>query len=197
MTPTDRAEINRANAQHSTGPKTEAGKQRISMNALKHGMTATSVVVPLQSLDAYRLHVERYMDKCQPEGPIETDLVQSLADTAWRQNRINDIEENLMFLPLDAQAKSIAAMSMHSQRLERQYDRTEKHLRELQELRRAQETEQLDQVLNIIEMHESKGESFNPSDHGFVFSEPEIASARRQRARTRLAAQALRAAAAA
>jgi len=32
----DRAVINRANAQHSTGPRTEAGKQRASLNALRH-----------------------------------------------------------------------------------------------------------------------------------------------------------------
>jgi hypothetical protein len=40
IAPLDRAAINRANAQHSTGPRTESGKQRSSLNALRHGLTA-------------------------------------------------------------------------------------------------------------------------------------------------------------
>jgi len=35
--PCNRAVINRANAQKSTGPRTAAGKQRSSLNALRHG----------------------------------------------------------------------------------------------------------------------------------------------------------------
>jgi hypothetical protein len=34
----NRAAINGANAQHSTGPRTPAGKQRSSLNALRHGL---------------------------------------------------------------------------------------------------------------------------------------------------------------
>jgi hypothetical protein len=46
MTPTEtRAEINRANSQHSTGPKTPEGKKRISLNALRHGLTGQVVVM--------------------------------------------------------------------------------------------------------------------------------------------------------
>ena len=39
--PNDRAETNRENARKSTGPRTEAGKQRSSLNALRHGSLAT------------------------------------------------------------------------------------------------------------------------------------------------------------
>ena len=42
----DRTAINRANSQHSTGPRTEAGKRRSSLNALRHGLTAASAVLP-------------------------------------------------------------------------------------------------------------------------------------------------------
>jgi hypothetical protein len=42
IAPIDRAAINRANSQHSTGPRTESGKQRSSLNALRHGLTAQS-----------------------------------------------------------------------------------------------------------------------------------------------------------
>ena len=38
-------EANRANARRSTGPKTASGKARSSMNGLKHGLTAETIVI--------------------------------------------------------------------------------------------------------------------------------------------------------
>ena len=48
-TTTDRALINRANAQRSTGPKTEEGKQRSSLNALRHGLTGQTIILNLNA----------------------------------------------------------------------------------------------------------------------------------------------------
>ena len=45
-----RDEVNRANALLSTGPKTEEGKQRSSLNALRHGLTGQTVVMPTEDL---------------------------------------------------------------------------------------------------------------------------------------------------
>ena len=39
MSTASRASINRANAQRSTGPRTESGKKVSSLNALRHGLT--------------------------------------------------------------------------------------------------------------------------------------------------------------
>jgi hypothetical protein len=41
-----RAEANRRNSQKSTGPKTDEGKAKSRFNALKHGMTAQSILLP-------------------------------------------------------------------------------------------------------------------------------------------------------
>ena len=40
-----RIEQNRANAQHSTGPKSEEGKTKSSRNATRHGLTGKQVVI--------------------------------------------------------------------------------------------------------------------------------------------------------
>jgi hypothetical protein len=40
-----RLTANRANAQRSTGPKSVGGKKRSSMNSLKHGLTAKTLVL--------------------------------------------------------------------------------------------------------------------------------------------------------
>jgi hypothetical protein len=196
-----RAQINRANAQHSTGPKSEAGKKKSSLNALRHGLTGQIVVMPAEDLQAYQRHLASFTDEYHPQGATEAHLVQALADTSWRLNRVAALETNLLNLSavgegiedalaiaasLESQSKALATLSMHSQRLSRQFERTVAQLRELQKTRRTKEEWDLDNLLDIIEMYESKGETFDPSAHGFVFSEPQINQSIFARSRDRL-----------
>jgi len=192
-----RAEINRANAQHSTGPKTEAGKKHSSLNALRHGLTGQIVVMPTEDLQAYQSHLESFTGEYDPKGATESHLVQALADTSWRLNRVAALETNLLMLglageapvtgapqqvqdamtivaSLESQSKALSNLSLHSQRLSRQFEKTVAQLRDLQKTRLEKENRDLENLLNIMEMYESKGETYNPSDDGFVFSETEI-----------------------
>ena len=54
MTSLRQIESNRRNAQKSTGPKTQDGKRRASQNAVRHGLTAETVVAPLEDPADYR-----------------------------------------------------------------------------------------------------------------------------------------------
>jgi hypothetical protein len=210
----NRAEINRANAQHSTGPKTDAGKQKSSLNALRHGLTGQIVVMPTDDLAAYQRHLDSYTAECDPKGAIEATLVQALADTSWRLNRVAALEANLFTLAaarnphpvddapsqiqyamamaaaLESQANALAILSVHGQRLSRQFEKTAAQLRELQKTRHAREQEELTDLLDIIEMHEAKGERYHPAADGFVFSQAQIDTAMRARHRQRLAEKA-------
>src|SRR3712207_8831160 len=49
-------ERNRANAQSSTGPKTDGGKAKSSLNATKHSLTSKQIVIPGEDPDAYDAH---------------------------------------------------------------------------------------------------------------------------------------------
>jgi hypothetical protein len=200
MTPesltSNRTEINRANSQHSTGPKIEAGKRRSSQNALRHGFTGQLVVMPDEDLEIYQSHLQSFHDEYHPQGATEENLVQALADASWRLNRVAALESNLLsisYTPRDLvdglldQAKALASLSMHSQRLSRQFERTVAQLRELQKTRLTQEKPDLRNLLDIMEMCESKGETYRPSDDGFVFSQTEINRAILTRNRERLA----------
>ena len=205
----NRAEMNKVNAQHSTGPKTEAGKKRSSLNALRHGLTGQIVVMPTEDLEAYQSHLKSFAEEYHPQGATESNLVQALADASWRLNRVAALETNVLMLgltggpgpltdappqiqdamtiaaSLESQSKALANLSMHSQRLSRQFERTVTQLRDLQKTRRIQEKGELDDLLNIMEMCESKGEPYNPSEDGFVFSAAQIDTAQRTRNRER------------
>ncbi len=89
---TSRSAINRANSRHSTGPRTDSGKQRSSLNALRHGLTATSAVLPSEDQAAYDRHRRQFFDEYRPATPTESQLTQELADTSWRINRIPLLE---------------------------------------------------------------------------------------------------------
>src|SRR5271170_4755432 len=91
-----RAATNRANSQHSTGPRTEAGKQRSSQNALRHGLTARTAVLSSEDPAAYQRHCRQFMDEYQPATPTEIQLVKEIADTSWRLNRIPLLEADVL-----------------------------------------------------------------------------------------------------
>ena len=94
----DRAAVNRRNAARSTGPRTEEGKRRSSLNALRHGLTGQTVVLPEDDLAAYQRHCAQFHAELKPQGLLETKAVQTIADTYGRLDRIRAMENNLFSL---------------------------------------------------------------------------------------------------
>jgi hypothetical protein len=90
-----RLAANRANAQHSTGPRTEEGKAKSSMNAVKTGLTGRTVLLPTDDVLAYERHVARLMADLSPATDTESHLVQNIADTEWRLLRIPQLEASI------------------------------------------------------------------------------------------------------
>jgi hypothetical protein len=66
-----RAEINRLNAQKSTGPRTQEGKQKSSLNALRHGLTSHLRVLPGEDPELYQLHLRTFLDEYDPQSVTE------------------------------------------------------------------------------------------------------------------------------
>src|SRR3954471_20443112 len=93
-----RLAANRANAQRSTGPRTAPGKAKSSLNAVKTGLTGRTVLLPSEDVKQYQNHVKRFHEELQPVGELETNVVQSLADTQWRLNRIPSLESGILAL---------------------------------------------------------------------------------------------------
>jgi len=88
----DRLAANRANSLLSTGPRTEDGKRKSSLNAVKTGLTGVTVLLSTDDAAEYQRHIAAYQNEFQPVGLEESELVQSLADISWRLRRIPGLE---------------------------------------------------------------------------------------------------------
>jgi hypothetical protein len=86
---------NRLNAQASTGPSTENGKRRSRRNALRHGLTAESVVTAFEDEASYKKFEKIVIADYAPESAIERGLVVRLASLLWRLRRAVAIESGL------------------------------------------------------------------------------------------------------
>src|SRR5262245_51645810 len=83
----DRAAINRRNAQKSTGPRTAEGKSRSKFNALKHGMTAATPVLPGEDPDAFHGRIDAWKADLKPQGDLEDYLIERAARVSWQLDR--------------------------------------------------------------------------------------------------------------
>ena len=83
----DRAEINRRNARKSTGPRTTGGKARSKFNAVKHGMTARTLVLPGEDPQKLQLRFETWTDELQPQGEVEQFLLEQAVHSSWKLER--------------------------------------------------------------------------------------------------------------
>jgi len=183
---TQRAAINRANSQHSTGPRTEPGKQRSSLNALRHGLTAQTAVLPTEDPETYQRHIQQFLDEYKPATPTETQLVHEIANTAWRLNRIPFLEADLLSAGLLPNAPSpqtlipqLATLGLHGSRLSRQFQKSVDQLRDVQQERRRLERRHLTEAAELFLRHQHKGLPFDPAEFfseqaGFVFSKEQI-----------------------
>jgi hypothetical protein len=99
----------RANGAKSHGPITGQGRKTSSMNALKHGLTAKTVVLSNENDDEYNGLLESYVQELQPTGPVEMDLVVEMANAKWRQRRLHNMETELFERQMEDQKEMIDA----------------------------------------------------------------------------------------
>ncbi len=100
---------NRRNALTSTGPRSAKGKQRVGLNAFKHGLYAASdarsqkaVMTQLgEDPREYERLYEALMEAWQPENAMQAMLVKDLADLYWQKGRVRRARESAQLLELE------------------------------------------------------------------------------------------------
>ena len=88
-------EANRRNAQFSTGPVTEEGKRRSRQNAVRHGLTAETVIDALEDAEDYAAFEMAVAADYDAQSAVERELVLRLASLLWRLRRATAIESGL------------------------------------------------------------------------------------------------------
>ena len=111
MTSEKQIEANRRNALLSSGPKTEEGRKRSRLNALRHGLTGQVTTMTEEDRAAHDKFCEALVQSLAPEGAMETQLAQRVATDSWRLNRMSAVEDNLFALGLDPAAASSPSTS--------------------------------------------------------------------------------------
>ena len=94
---------NRENAKKSTGPRTEEGKARVSLNALKHGLLARDAVLPSEDPAEFDRQLRELENDLRPENSLEFELVRQIADAQWRMRRLVRIETAFLSATVDGQ----------------------------------------------------------------------------------------------
>jgi hypothetical protein len=88
-------EANRRNALKSTGPTTPEGKERSRCNAVRHGLTAETVITALENAEDYEAFQAAVIADYDAESAVERELVLRLASVLWRLRRATGIETAL------------------------------------------------------------------------------------------------------
>jgi hypothetical protein len=191
------------NQSKSTGNRTPEGKERSSLNALRHGLTGRIVVLPSEDLNVYQACCKELMVDLAPETPVERQYAQTFCDTQWRLNRARSLEDSMFALghfeganipgiehpeiqnALTAakvfreNSKAFVNLSLYEQRLQRTQKEALRQLQELQAqriaVRKTAALEETDAEAEALSnLHKMKGEPFVPDAGQFVFSATQI-----------------------
>jgi hypothetical protein len=95
MTSYRQIEANRRNALKSTGPRTDAGKDVSRRNAVRHGLTAETVISALEDAEDYRAFEGAINADYDAQSALERELVLRLSSLLWRLRRATVIETGL------------------------------------------------------------------------------------------------------
>jgi hypothetical protein len=98
MTSFRQIEANRRNARLSTGPVTDEGKKQSRQNAVRHGLTAETVIDALEDADDFAAFQMAVTADYDAQSAVERELVLRLASLLWRLRRATAIETGLFEL---------------------------------------------------------------------------------------------------
>lgn len=192
-------QANQANAQLSTGPRTEEGKAKVSLNAVRSGLTGATVLLPTDDAALYEKHVSDTRAAWKPANHREEVLVQLITDIQWRLMRVASIESGIIALArrrltnlfedepehirlsmIDAQIDETCARQLHNlhlqeNRLARRLEKAVAELKQLQSERIKERERQLEAAAAMYERFKHEDwEEFIPFKFGFEFTIQEV-----------------------
>ncbi len=112
-----------ANAAQSTGPRTQAGRDRSSQNSARHYLCGKKHVIAPEDREEFARHYELMLEALAPDGPVECQLAESIVVAQWRLTRAQNLESEIFAKVVMASTDSFLAHGeawlAHSQELTR------------------------------------------------------------------------------
>lgn len=122
-------EANRANAQHSTGPQTEAGKAASSQNSRKHGLSSATLFIPEERAAEFQDLYTEYYNELRPIGVIQMDYFEQLIHARWNLHIARELHARALY---DLNEPKIATATRYLAQFERSFAKAHKALKEEQ-----------------------------------------------------------------
>jgi hypothetical protein len=193
MTSTAQFEANFANAQKSTGPRSQNGKHRTRLNAYRHGLTGQIQLLTADEHEAFDKHCAGIRESLDPVGALEIELAQSIAEDHWRLKRARAIETGIFALgqegalgalvtndrddpaqlPIDealsrartwlAKSENFQLLALYEQRIHRAIAKNMAEFRTLRAERQAVRKQALEEAQLLAQLAYSKGEKYDPA----------------------------------
>jgi hypothetical protein len=103
MTSPKQEAANRRNALQSTGPRSAVGRAASRLNAVNHGLTGESPLIPGESEEEAVEFVQSVITDLDPLGSLQEELAREVAVCSWRLRRAARVEAGLyqQFILLD------------------------------------------------------------------------------------------------
>jgi hypothetical protein len=142
MSTSAQAIANRENSLHSTGPRTQSGKNTSKYNATKHGLTGKQIVIAGEDPVEFEDLIAGLFELHAPKNEHESMLVQQIAASWWRLHRayrtersiVEQLGEEAIFMD-DAASKKYRNFTRHLNAIERQWRSATNELKQIQKLR--------------------------------------------------------------
>ena len=131
---------NRRNAQKCTGPKSPEGKATASMNNLRHGLRARTIILPGEKQEDFDEIHAGIQDQYQPQNPAEQYLVDQAAIAQWKLARAEAYEARSFAKDSSIEAcdATFSHMTLVTGRLERAFFKAYKELERIKAARESQ-----------------------------------------------------------
>jgi hypothetical protein len=179
-------EANRANAQLSTGPRTEAGKRRSSLNARRHSLTGKIHIASPEEADAFDKHCQSYREALLPIGFQEHELAQDIAEDRWRIKRARSLENSIFaechlhysdMAPYGEpqvdgalseaktwleQSRQLQLLTLYEGRIRRAIEKNTDELKAMQAERKAAYAQAQHDAILLVRVATSEGETYLP-----------------------------------
>jgi hypothetical protein len=191
------------------------GRSASSLNASRHGLTGQVTIMTPEERVVHDTFFAGYFESLQPEGAVERDLAEAIAENAWRLKRARSIDQNMFaaahpdftghiegrpeIVTALAEAKAFVAgaqqfqlLTLYEQRIQRSADKSLALLNTLQAGRKAARDKAFEEAKLLAQLNYLKDKPYDPSfdfpaENGFAFSSAEINASIRRDQRVRQA----------